>query len=70
MVYNRRKVRLIESSLKCHLQKLTFEGTWRQVFFLSEAPSPPRFLFGVVNVYTVYLFTQGKGGGGRAYQRG
>jgi hypothetical protein len=47
MVYNHRKVRLIESNAKCrHLKKFTFEGTWRQVFFLSEALYPPRFCLG------------------------
>jgi hypothetical protein len=39
------RLRLIESNAKCHLKKFTCKGTLRQV---SEAPSPPRFLFGVI----------------------
>jgi hypothetical protein len=35
-------VRLIESNAKCcYLKKFTCKGTMRQVFYLSEAPSPP-----------------------------
>ncbi len=38
----RRKIRQIESNTKCrYLKKLTFKGTLRQMFYLSEAPSPP-----------------------------
>jgi hypothetical protein len=37
-----RKIRLIECNAKCrYLKKLTGKGTLRQVFYLSEAPSPP-----------------------------
>jgi hypothetical protein len=37
----RRKIRLIESNVKCrYLKKLTCEGTLRQVFYLSQAPKP------------------------------
>ncbi len=63
---HRRKCRLIECNAKCrYLKKLTFKGTLRQVFYLSEAPSPPigphtppplQTLY----VYTVYLFTRGR----------
>ncbi len=69
----RRKIRLIEGSAKCrHLKKLTCKGTLRQVFtvYISEAqnPIPPPPLLRTVykRVYnTVYLFTHGKGEGGR-----
>ncbi len=38
----RRKVRLLEYNAKCrYLKKLTCNGTLRQVFYLSEALSPP-----------------------------
>ncbi len=38
----RRKITLIESNAKCrYLKKLTCKETVRQVFYLSEAPSPP-----------------------------
>jgi hypothetical protein len=38
----RRKIILIKSNTKCrYLKKLTRRGTLRQVFYLSEAPSPP-----------------------------
>ncbi len=37
-----RKIRLIESNAKYrYLKKFTCKGTLRQVFYLSEAPSPP-----------------------------
>jgi hypothetical protein len=65
---NRRKMRLIEINAKCrYLKKLTSKRTLRQVFYLSEAQIPypaPLHVF----VYTVYLFTQVRGGG-RANQR-
>ncbi len=52
-------------------KKLTCKGTLRQVFYLSEAPSPPMTLY-PPPPYTLYrciqyLFTQGRGRG--AYQR-
>jgi hypothetical protein len=66
----RRRIRMIESIAKCiYLKKLTCKGALRQVFYLSEAPSPPPILahtppsLHTVYVYTIYLFTQGKGGG-------
>ena len=62
----RKKIRLIECNVKCSLsKKLTSEGTLRQVFYLSEAPSPsmtpypPPCTLYTYTVYTVYLFTQG-----------
>ncbi len=63
-----RKIRLIESNAKCrYLKKLTCKGTLWQVFYLSESPCPPMTPYSrplhTVYVYTVYLFTQGRGGG-------
>jgi hypothetical protein len=38
----RRKIRLIECNAKFrYIKKFTCKGTLRQVFYLSEAPSPP-----------------------------
>jgi hypothetical protein len=38
----RRKIRLIESNAKCrYLKQFTCKRTFRQVFYLSEAPFPP-----------------------------
>ena len=53
-----------------HLKILTCKGTLRQVFILPEAqnPMPPSHLH-TVYVNTVYLFTQGRGGGGELNQR-
>jgi hypothetical protein len=70
----RRKIRLIESNAKRHyLKKLTWKGTLRQVFYLSEAPSLPMtpyspplthcILAYLFTCILVYLFTQGGGGG-------
>ncbi len=64
----RRKIRLIECNAKCrYLQKLTCEGTLRQVFYLSEAFSlpmtpyyPPYTLY--TCIYSIIIYT-GKGGG-------
>ncbi len=54
---HRRKIRLIEGKAKCHLTKLACKGTLRQVFICLRPrtlyPPPP---------YTIYLFTQGRGG--------
>jgi hypothetical protein len=65
----RRKMRLIECNAKSrYLKKLSCKGTLRQMFYLSEVPSPsmaPKSLLHTAYVYTVYLFTQGKGGEGR-----
>ncbi len=50
-----------------YLKKFTCKGTMRQVFYLSEAPSPPMTPYPppLHTVYTVYLFSihTGKGGG-------
>ncbi len=60
---------------KSNLNKFTWKGTLRQVFYLSEAPSPPMTpysppLHTVIVQYSIkYLFTQGSGVGG-ANQRG
>jgi hypothetical protein len=65
---DRRKTRLIEINAKCrHPKKLTCKGILRQVFYLIEVPSPPMTPIlppplHFVYVYTVYLFTQGRGG--------
>jgi hypothetical protein len=48
LVVKRRKIRLIESNAKCHLKKLTVKEDFAAGVYLSEASSPPRFLFGVV----------------------
>ncbi len=59
-----RKIRLIENNAKCrYLKTLTCKGTLRQVFYLSEALSPPLTpynppsytLYITVYVYTVYF---------------
>jgi hypothetical protein len=37
-----RKIRLIESNAKsCYIKDFTCEGTLRQMFYLSQAPSEP-----------------------------
>jgi hypothetical protein len=61
----RRKIRLIESNDKCrYLKKLTCKWTLRQVLYQYEVLSPPMTLYSpTVYVYTVYLFTHGRGGG-------
>ncbi len=72
------KIRLIENNAKCrHLKKLTCKGPLRQVFYLSEVPSPPMTpnspppLTHCLPVYsTIYLFTQRRGGGGGLKRRG
>ncbi len=65
--YFPRKIRLIECNAKCrYLNKLTSKGTFQQVFFLSEARSPPMIPYSpphAVYVYTVHLFTHGSVGG-------
>ncbi len=64
----RRKIRRIECNAKFrYLKTLTWEGTLRQVFYLSEAPSPPTTAYPppplthYIHVYTVHIFTQGRG---------
>ncbi len=50
----RRKMRLIESYAKCrNLKKLTCKGTLRQMFYLSETPSPPMTSL----LHTVYVLS-------------
>ncbi len=45
----RRKIRLIESNAKCRYLKINlYWGDFAACFYLYEAPSPPRFLYGVV----------------------
>ncbi len=66
----RRKIRLIESNAKCrYLKKLTCKGTLRQLFYLSEAPSPPMTPYSFplthcIRVYS-YLFSIHTGWGER-----
>ncbi len=45
---NHRLITYIDTKNSRHIKKLTRKGTLRKVFYMSEAPSPPRFLFGVV----------------------
>jgi hypothetical protein len=56
-------------------KKIDCKGTWRQVFYLSEPPSPltpysppdpilPPYTLYSVYENTVYLFTQGRGESG------
>jgi hypothetical protein len=64
----RRKIRLIECNAKCrYLKKLTCKGTLRQVFYLSEAPSPPMTpyspLIHCIRVYSILIHTGKEGGG-------
>ncbi len=55
---DRRKIRMIEFNAKCrYLKKLTCKGTLRQVFYLSETPSPP------MTTYSPPPYSTGKGGG-------
>jgi hypothetical protein len=57
-----KKIRLKKGNKKCRqLKKLTYKGTLRQVFICLR----PRTTYPLhnVNVYTVFLFTQGWGGG-------
>jgi hypothetical protein len=65
-----RKIRLIEGNEKCrHLKKLTCKGALRQVFICLRLRTPyPSPHPTDCNVYAVYLFTQG-GGGGELNQR-
>ncbi len=56
--YRRRKIRLIEGNAKCrHLKKLTCKGTLRHVFICLRPPFAH-----CIPVYSVYLFTHGRGG--------
>jgi hypothetical protein len=66
-----RKRRIIEANAECrHLTKFTCKVTLREVYnvYLSEAENPMPPPLHTVYVYTVYLFTQG-GGGGHLNQR-
>jgi hypothetical protein len=57
----RRKIRIIEGNAKCrHLKTLTCKDTLLQVF-ISLRPEP--HAQPLYTLYTVYLFTQGGGGG-------
>jgi hypothetical protein len=50
--YTSRKIRLVESSAKClHLKKFTCKGIFAAGVYLTEAPCPPRLLFGVVKQF-------------------
>jgi hypothetical protein len=58
-----------DNKARCrYLKKFTCKGALWQVFYLSEAPFPPMTPCSpsplhTVYVYTIYLFTQGRGGG-------
>jgi hypothetical protein len=56
------KVILIEGNAKCYILKLTCEGTLRQVFVCLRPRTPYPLTHCTLYVYTVYLFTQGRGG--------
>ena len=64
---DRRNIRLIECNAKCcYIDKLTGKGTLRQVFYLSEAPSPPMAPY--YPLYTMcaciqYTYLHREGGG-------
>jgi hypothetical protein len=65
----RRKIRLIECYSKCsYLKKFTSKWTLRQVFYLSEAPSPPKTPYSsppyCIGEYSILIHI-GKGGGGK-----
>jgi hypothetical protein len=68
----RRKIRLTESNAKCrYLKKLTCKGTLRQVFYLSETPSPPMTPSPPAPppiTHCIRVYREGEGGG-RANQR-
>jgi hypothetical protein len=70
MGWGRRKIRLIECNAKCrYLKKFTCKGTLLQVFYLSEAPSPPMtpyyppYTLYTCTIYSILIHT-GKGGEG------
>ncbi len=61
-----RKLRNIESSAKWrHLKKLTSKGTLRQVFTCLRSRTLHTPHLHIIYMYSVYLFSQGRGEGGR-----
>ncbi len=68
-----RKIRLIESNTKCrHLKILICKGTLRQMFYLSEAPSPSMTPYSppLTHCIRIYQYTYlHREGGGRAITR-
>ncbi len=53
----------------CHLKKLTCKGTLRQVFICLRPEPHTRPPYTMYMCIQVYLFTQGRGGGGDMSQR-
>jgi hypothetical protein len=56
--FNHREIRLIECNAKCrYLKRLTCRGTLRQVFYLSETPTPPMTPYSPPPLHTIYVYT-------------
>ena len=63
VILDRRKIRLIGSNAKRrYLKKLTSKETLRQMFYLSEAPSPPMYPYSPPYTQYTYSHREGKRG--------
>jgi hypothetical protein len=61
----RKKIQLIEGNAKCrHLKKLTWTSRQVSICLRPRTPYLPPYTLYTCILYTVYLFTQGRGGGG------